>query len=67
MSYPRHADRAPETELRRYLDEATALFAGACGGAGSDNAEAAAAAQPLSADFEHLRWFELPADCLVPD
>src|SRR5215212_2099407 len=29
MRYPRHADRAPDTELAGYLDEARALFAAA--------------------------------------
>jgi hypothetical protein len=60
IQYPRHHDRAPESELHRYLDEARALF------------EAAAAPAPgepvgnlLSADFEQLRWFDLPAACLA--
>ncbi|HST46214.1 aminotransferase class V-fold PLP-dependent enzyme [Jatrophihabitans sp.] len=66
MVYPHHQDRAPESELRGYLDEAARLFA---------TAEAAAlsadpvqpAARFVSTDFEHLRWFELPAGCLLPD
>jgi selenocysteine lyase/cysteine desulfurase len=59
MRYPRHAERAPDSALARYLDEARALLAG--GGpppaGGLDGL--------VSADFEHLRWFELPAECLA--
>ena len=65
MTYPRQQDRAPESELRRYLDEAVARFATA------ETAQLERGAQPLpgfvSADFEHLRWFDLPAVCLLPD
>ncbi|HEU4347358.1 MAG TPA: aminotransferase class V-fold PLP-dependent enzyme [Actinoplanes sp.] len=58
MRYPRHAERAPDSELARYLDEARALLAagGPPPAGGLDGM--------VSADFEHLRWFELPAQCL---
>jgi selenocysteine lyase/cysteine desulfurase len=51
-------DRAPESALEGYLGEARATFAaadvnGEDGGPG------------LGADFEHLRWFELPAACVA--
>jgi hypothetical protein len=59
MQYPRHNDRAPETELRRYLNEAKALL----------EAATPAAVEPVdnlvSADFEQLRWFDLPPACLA--
>ncbi len=58
LSYPRHEERAPESELRRYLDEAEALFAAATPAAAEEPAG-------MSADFEHLRWFDLPARCLA--
>jgi selenocysteine lyase/cysteine desulfurase len=67
LSYPRRCDQAPESELIRYLDEATALLATA----GDRPGEALPPAGRLdddglvSADFEHLRWFELPAACLA--
>ena len=61
MRYPRHTERAPDSELARYLDEARALFATA--GALPDGGLAGL----VSADFEHLRWFELPAVCLAPE
>jgi selenocysteine lyase/cysteine desulfurase len=57
LTYPRHADRAAETELARYLDEAMVL-AGCRDGAGlSDQGT-------VSADFDELRWFDLPVGCL---
>ena len=59
MCYPRHPDRAPESELQRYLEEARAAF-GAATPASGEPANGA-----LSADFEHLRWFDLPPACLV--
>lgn len=71
MRYPSHDDRAPESELARYLDEARALL-GAGGGqpAGEpdDLGELGGRGELgdlVSADFEHLRWFELPAACLT--
>jgi selenocysteine lyase/cysteine desulfurase len=57
LQYPRHTDRAPESDLQRYLDEAARLVATAP--ATADGAEAA-----ISADFDALRWFDLPATCL---
>jgi len=61
MRYPHHEDRAPETELQRYLIEAAAVLS-----APRAPAAQAGAAQTfgLSEDFEHLRWFDLPAACL---
>ncbi|HEV2886932.1 MAG TPA: aminotransferase class V-fold PLP-dependent enzyme [Jatrophihabitans sp.] len=77
MSYPHQQDRAPESELRRYLDEAIQRFA-AAEAAALAQATALAAIDPadrvaepaarfVSQDFELLRWFELPAGCLLPD
>jgi hypothetical protein len=57
LSYPRHTDRAPESDLARYLDEAAALVAAAR--TRSDGTQAA-----VSEDFDALRWFDLPAECL---
>jgi selenocysteine lyase/cysteine desulfurase len=62
MQYPRRDDRAPESQLAGYLDEARALFVASPGAATTEG-------QPLpfvSADFEELRWFELPAECVLP-
>jgi selenocysteine lyase/cysteine desulfurase len=63
MQYPHHDDRAPETELGHYLDQASALLA-------ATQTQAAHTVTPhplaLSEDFEHLRWFDLPAACLAP-
>jgi hypothetical protein len=58
-SYRRHRERAPESELRRYLEEANAVLA----------ASMPASGEPIdhlvSADFEHLRRFDLPPVCLA--
>ena len=53
-------DRAPESALAGYLDEARRILEGAA----EAPAGVTAANGALSADFEHLRWFELPAQCL---
>ncbi|SDJ04363.1 Selenocysteine lyase/Cysteine desulfurase [Frankineae bacterium MT45] len=63
MRYPDRDDTAPESELAVYLDEAARIFA--------DASKVAADAEPagggvVSEDFEHLRWFDLPATCLEP-
>ena len=59
LLYPRHQDRAPESDLQRYLEEAKTVLAAAT----------PASDEPIenlvSADFEHLRWFDLPPACLV--
>ncbi len=61
MRYPQHDDRSPESELARYLEEAATVFAG---GASPDPARPPEAI--VSGEFEQLRWFELPEQCLVP-
>ena len=52
-------ERAPESALPGYLEEAR-------GSSRSDREDGRRAGdgRPVSADFEHLRWFELPAACL---
>lgn len=59
LTYPRRHDTAPESALAGYLDEAVALFATlpevTCQDGVGDR---------VSADFEHLRWFDLPAESL---
>jgi selenocysteine lyase/cysteine desulfurase len=59
LTYPHRRERAPESELRRYLDDAAKIVAELATG-GDATAEAA-----VSADFDALRWFDLPAGCLV--
>jgi hypothetical protein len=61
MTYPHHDEPAPESALPGYLDEARRLLA---------TRQAPPEADPrglagLSADFEALRWFVLPPDCLA--
>ncbi len=58
LSYPHRDDRAPVEDLERYLVEAHLLME-SLPEPGDD-----VAADQVSADFEHLRWFELPRVCL---
>lgn len=58
LIYPRHKDTAPETALLDYLKEARSTFESL-----SDSPQWEDATL-LSSDFEHLRWFDLPAVCL---
>jgi hypothetical protein len=51
-------DRAPESALEGYLEEARRTFS-STGGGGDDGVP------DLGPDFEHLRWFELPAACVA--
>jgi selenocysteine lyase/cysteine desulfurase len=61
MSYPVHDERAPESALAGYLDEARALFASRSQVEACDRA-----ASGIGEEFERLRWFELPAVCVEP-
>jgi hypothetical protein len=57
MSYPRGHQRASESVLAEYLSSARQELAATGDPDGGDGAR-------LSAEFEALRWFELPAACL---
>jgi selenocysteine lyase/cysteine desulfurase len=57
MTYPRHPSHADESVLREHLRQAEELAA-----TRSDPDDLASPAE-LGADFEALRWFELPAAC----
>ena len=63
LDYPRRHEQAPESALRGYLDEARALFA-ALPDPYADGEPPHVADERLSDDFEHLRWFDLPAASL---
>ncbi|MCC6494899.1 MAG: aminotransferase class V-fold PLP-dependent enzyme [Propionibacteriaceae bacterium] len=54
MRYEHHESAAPVTVLADYLDEARRLLAAAPSAGAED-------AGRVSADFDHLRWFDLPA------
>ncbi len=60
MRYPDHQERADESVLAGYLDAARRVFTEreGCESACDDPT------QRVSADFEALRWFELPESCL---
>jgi hypothetical protein len=57
MVYPRHDDTAPESALADYLKQGEEILLGA---------EPAPDDPPpgVTSEFEHLRWFDLPARCL---
>ena len=59
LRYPAHQETAPESALVEYLEQARAIFA-------SHAEPADDLPQGLSADFEALRWFDLPAICVPP-
>ena len=59
LRYPAHQDRAPESALAGYLEQARQIF-----DARTDPTDDAPVG--LSEDFEALRWFDLPAVCLDP-
>ncbi|MBW3085182.1 Cysteine desulfurase [Austwickia sp. TVS 96-490-7B] len=62
LTYPQQHVTAPERALPGYLDDAKAIFAAA---SADDTHDPATWGLPeTSAEFEHLRWFELPAVCL---
>ena len=59
LAYPRHQDRAPESALSGYVEEARAVLAAATPASGAPIDDL------VSADFEQLRWFDLPPACLA--
>ena len=62
MIYPCYNDRADESELKRYLDEARALVLAREGDA--SHAADAEAVGIISTEFDNLRWFDLPLVCV---
>lgn len=56
MVYPHHDDTAPESVLPDYLEQGEKIMLAAT--PATDEPPAG-----VSAEFEHLRWFELPASC----
>jgi selenocysteine lyase/cysteine desulfurase len=60
LTYPAHQERADVSELQRYLAEAAELMTAATPATGTE------LSRLVSSDFEDLRWFELPAECLAP-
>ena len=59
MTYPRHGSTAPESALAGYLAEGAELLRAAVPAATGELVD------QVSEDFEHLRWFELPASSLI--
>jgi len=61
LTFPRHDDRAPATVYADALAAARDLFANA---PAAPDASVGVAAE-LGEQFESLRWFDLPAECLA--
>ena len=61
LTYPRHADRLPESVLAAHLKSGHELLTGL------PDLPADESVTDLGPDFEQLRWFELPLACLVAD
>ncbi len=64
LTYAHHQETAPESTLASYLEQAGRLVQGRTEPVDLDICAGAEAG--LSQDFEALRWFALPADCLTP-
>ena len=62
LSYPASHTRAPESALAGYLDEARDLLGLARASEAVDGGPSVG--DLVTADFEALRWFELPSTCL---
>jgi selenocysteine lyase/cysteine desulfurase len=60
LTYPRQQERAGEEVLASQLEGGRAILAGAGAGAGA----ARCAQGRVNDDFDHLRWFDLPASSL---
>ena len=58
MTYPQHDSTAPISVLDDYLTQARQIIA--------DAEPVSGAAAELGPDFDHLRWFALPAECVGP-
>jgi selenocysteine lyase/cysteine desulfurase len=58
LTYPRHDETVGEDALAGYLDVARELFASL------PDLEPENVATTLGPDFEHLRWFDLPKECV---
>jgi selenocysteine lyase/cysteine desulfurase len=66
LTYPDTRAEAPESVLLQHITDARALFAArAAAPAAPADPGTGAAHESVSADFEALRWFDLPAECLV--
>ncbi len=66
MTFPRHDERAPQSALPTYLDQARALFAERT--LTPDDLPTVAATANCactSSGFQELQWFELPEICLT--
>jgi hypothetical protein len=66
LRYPHTRNHADESILGEHLASAHALLHGRQHPEHADGDASDPALVTVSEDFEHLRWFELPARCLAP-
>jgi selenocysteine lyase/cysteine desulfurase len=64
MTYPRIHSRSDESILLEHLAEANSLAAARANC--TDDKDGTQILKKLGPGFEHLRWFELPPECLEP-
>src|SRR5262245_59838373 len=68
LRHPARHERAPESALADYLNEARELFAKLATQPATDStaggSNTGAGVRPVSAGFEELRWFDLPSVCV---
>lgn len=60
MSYPHNSDRAPESALADYLEQGRQILTDAEPCTEPTDSGELVAAGLVRADFDHLRWFDLP-------
>jgi selenocysteine lyase/cysteine desulfurase len=66
LTYPDTRRQADESILLDHLDQAHALLHARSAALAERTADVGTSRQYVTDDFEHLRWFELPAVCLEP-
>jgi selenocysteine lyase/cysteine desulfurase len=65
LTYPHHDDRADESALAGYLEQGRRILVDAQPDTQPTDGGQLVAAGLVRADFEELRWFELPAACMT--
>ena len=65
LRFPRHDDRARASAYSDAIAAARTLFENASDGAHELEQDSQRLLAELGEDFEHLRWFDLPPECLV--
>ena len=67
LTYHHSQERAPQSVLAEYMAAARAIVDSQDAALTTPTESDLVAAGLVRTDFEHLRWFDLPAQCLTPD